>query len=339
MKNPTIRSVLLFSLLIPVCAVLLSCGRSVADESIRTSKDSARSSYSNAAYGLQDIAIAHGGRDRNFLLYAPNAAKGKQNIPLIIVLHCGGCDASRMLGLGMNRLADRDGYLVVYPNGTARKPRKGHLTWNAGGIPPVGYAEKKDIDDVGFIRAVIANIKHRYNVDKNRIYVTGVSKGGMLAYRLACEMPDEIAAIAPVAATMEISYDQCKVARRVPLLHIHGTADRNVPLAGGKDKYSARKANYRAVKTVLEYWRKESACSERQETSYRKGDASCMSYVGCDDDAEVTLCLVEGGGHVWPGPDIKANERQLKKGEYISPNLDATGIIWQFFSHHRLGRN
>ncbi len=177
------------------------------------------------------------GLKRSYALHMP-AKSPAGELPLVVVLHGGGgsgAGAARMTGF--DALADEAGFMVVYPDGTDRPllhamGKPGLLTWNAGSC--CGYAQYKNMDDVGFIRAVVADVQKQHAVDAKRIYATGMSNGGMLSYRLACEASDLFAAIGPVAGIIEIP--DCKPVHPVAVIDFQGTDDENVPLNGGIGK-------------------------------------------------------------------------------------------------------
>ncbi|HRY14915.1 MAG TPA: PHB depolymerase family esterase [Candidatus Competibacteraceae bacterium] len=276
-----------------------------------------------------DYTLIHNGLTRHYSLYAPPAYRPGTPAPLLIMLHGGGQRLDRFMQTGMDRVAAANGFIVAYPSGAT--PDGVKPSWNAGSASPTGYAEQAHVDDVGFIRSMIEQISKKYDIDAKRIYVAGVSKGGMMAYRLACEMSDRIAAIATVAATM--TTPQCRPARPVPVLHIHGTEDNNVPLDGGRGEYSARMAHYPSVYDTLKDWRRFNHCSPEHRNYSEGPEGRCEAYEQCQDSASVTLCLIEGGGHVWPG--VPATARQERRGQYSSNRFPTNEVIWRFFAQHR----
>ena len=177
---------------------------------------------------------------------------------------------------------------------------------------------------------MIEDVGSRFNVDKNKIYATGISNGGLMSYRLACELSDKIAAIAPVAPPATPS--SCKPSRPVSVLHIHGTADPCAPFNGGTTgkcigmrTYSAQSAS-----AMVGKWQKLNHCSINSERTYQKGKAVCQSYTGCRDGSDVELCTVEGMGHVWP------SGWQYFPADRIGPvSYDISfDQIWDFFKRH-----
>jgi polyhydroxybutyrate depolymerase len=202
-----------------------------------------------------------------------------------------------------------------------------HGSWNADSRVRLGYGEVREVDDVRFLIAVIASMEIEAGTDPARVFVTGLSKGGMMAYRLACARPDRIAAIAVVAGTL--STDRCPGGAAVPLIHVHGTADGNVPLAGGAGPYSARGADWPPVMRGIDLYRRANGCAEEPEEVRVAPDTTCRIWRG-PEGAEVRLCLVEGGGHGWPGsPPTRTHRR---RGVHISAVFDATEAIAAFFA-------
>src|SRR5579859_6759791 len=180
---------------------------------------------SASATGDAQLTLHYGDRERTYLLHLPEPLPNKP-LPLVVVLHGGGGSAESAAKMtGFDAEADKDGFIAVYPNGTDKiRPllnamgKPGFLTWNAGGC--CGYARDQDVDDVGFIRSVVAQVVKDNAADPERVYATGISNGGMMAYRLACEASDLFAAIAPVSGVQDVT--SCKPAQPVSVFHIHG---------------------------------------------------------------------------------------------------------------------
>jgi polyhydroxybutyrate depolymerase len=270
------------------------------------------------------------GIDRRYLLYLPETYDRSRAYPLVIVLHGGGGMSKGISQTSrMHDLADREGFIVVYPDGTGRESNK-KLTWNAGGQPPQGWAERQGVDDVAFMRALVEAISTPFRVDRKRIYVAGMSKGGMLAYHLACRMSDVVAAVAVVAGTMTSA--DCQPQHPVAVLHIHGSADENVPLAGGKGPRTAANANWPPVAKGIEFWRQNNDALAKAEVTYAEGAVTCQRFRSQDNHADVELCIVDGGGHAWPGSKPKIRHRV--SGEYVDQTFPASLRIWQFFQEH-----
>ena len=149
----------------------------------------------------------------------------------------------------MDAIAEKNRFVVAYPNGTElpRGPRD-RRTWNAGDC--CGAAARREIDDVGFLDKVISQIEQTYGTDSRRVYAVGLSNGGMMAYRLASAIPDKIAAI--VAVSSSLTVDDFDRAKDVAVLHIHGTDDQFVPIAGGKGAKTISAASYRPLADTIQ---------------------------------------------------------------------------------------
>jgi polyhydroxybutyrate depolymerase len=258
-------------------------------------------------------SIKVGGRTREYIVHVPRGYDGKTPLPLVFVLHGGTQSpesAERMSG--MSPKADKENFIAVYPRGTGLMP-----TWNSGNC--CGYALREKVDDVGFLRALIEKLAHDYSVDPKRIFATGISNGGMMSYRAACEMADQIAAIAPVEGAQNVD---CRPSAPVSLLVFHGTADRLVSFDGGTTKYQlGPKRTDNSVAGAVTFWVKQDGCSPAPQHE-KVAEASIDAYSGCKDGTGVTLYAINGGRHMWPGHSLSGN------------HVAATDILWTFFSQH-----
>lgn len=292
------------------------------------------SRLSNLPPGFVVKPLNYGGRERSYLLYVPPALQGKpqngQRIPLVMVFHGGGGNAVAIARTtNMHQLAEQYGFIVVYPNGTSAQGGR-RLSWNAGSSPPQGYAENQNIDDVGFVKTILGQLRASYAIDPTRIYATGFSKGGMFTYRLGCEMSEQFAAIAPVSGAL--TYSQCRPTRPIPLLHIHGDNDESVPLKGGRGAYSARMASYPSILQNLDRWRQQNHCDPKPLQTAATADTQGFSYQDCTSGGDVTYYIVRNGGHAWPGATLKP--QQQARGIHTSNQFRASEIIWRFFAAH-----
>lgn len=269
-----------------------------------------------------DYELAHQGRQRSYTLHLPPAADASLQ-PLVMVLHGGGGNAANAARMtGMDGIADREGFLVVYPNGSGRFRRL--LTWNAGNC--CGRALDEGVDDVGFLNAVVDDVARRHKVDARRVYVTGMSNGGMMTYRLGCESARRFAAIAPVAGAMNVA---CKPDAPLSVIAFHGTADRHVRYEGGPplanvDRHARADAPERQT---MDFWRGANGC--REQTAERRGSVTIDRMSGCAAGTEVELVTLEGFGHAWPG-----GERGSRRGDDPAAVVNASEMIWDFFRRH-----
>ena len=265
--------------------------------------------------------------ERTFSVYVPKAYDDTQTrIPLVLVLHGGGGNADRAARVtGMSEMGDKAPFIAVFPEGTARRER-GLLTWNAGNC--CGYAYENRVDDVGFIRALIGSLSAEYRVDPKRVYAVGMSNGGMLAYRLACELSDTFAAIGVVAGAFNVS--PCRPTRPIALVIFHGTADENVRYEGGapRRRIYSRPRTDRSVEDAVAFWLSHNGCSPVPEVSV-SGLIVRMQYSSCEQGADVVLYRIGGGGHAWPG-----GQKGWAFGDEPTSEIRATDVIWEFFARH-----
>ncbi|MFI5891428.1 alpha/beta hydrolase family esterase [Actinoplanes sp. NPDC051513] len=269
------------------------------------------------AYGSSEHALRVGGLDRTFRIYRPETSMGVSRIPLVLMLH-GGFGSARQAeqSYGWNAIADRDGFLVAYPDGVGR-------TWN---VSPdcCGAAGADQVDDVGFIDALVATVAQEAPVDLARVYATGISNGAMLAYRLACDTT-LFAAIAPVAGTM---LGPCPDAQPISILHIHGTADRIIPYGGGRGRLPVE-SDIPSILELIADWRRIDSCPRpRFSTS---GVVTTTTAI-CPGSRLVVLKAVGGAGHQWPGATGPGPIASRVLGlDPPSDALDATAAIAGFF--------
>jgi polyhydroxybutyrate depolymerase len=249
---------------------------------------------------------------------------------VVLVFHGGLNNAEIMVRFcGLNEKADRAGFLAVYPNGTGRGERL--LTWNAGNC--CGYAERTNVDDVAFVRALLDDLATVVSIDPKRVYATGISNGGMICYRLASELSDRIAAIAPVAGPM--GTERCSPKRAVSVMHFHGTADEFAPFNGGRGAKSLPTINFYSVDHSIQAWVKANGCAKDPVVTRiadRAKDGTTIvrkTHAEGRDGAEVVLVMIEGGGHTWPGRATRLGF--LGK---TTQNISANDAMWEFFQKH-----
>lgn len=283
-----------------------------------------------ASFTVEDAerSVTHDGRQRRYLVHVPRGHDGTRPLPVVLGFHGGGGRAESFRTLSrLNEAADRHGFLVVYPEGTGRW--RNILTFNAGRC--CGYAMEHEIDDVGFVRALLDELPRRYAVDARRIYATGMSNGAMLCYRLACELSERIAAIAPVAGAMAV--DGPVPARPVPVLHVHGRRDTFAPFEGGKGPLGG--TPHQPVPDTLAWWVKVNRCGTTP-AEVTEGDAFRRErYLPPEGapGAPVVLYLLPDGGHTWPG-GVDLTEH-LGTGPLIR-SVEASTLMWEFFEQFRL---
>ena len=287
--------------------------------------------------GTAKGSIGHNGLERKYLIYAPSlkpAHSGKR--PLLFVLHGGGGTHRNMIRLtnrGFERLADRDGFFVVYPQGIDK-------AWNDGRPDKISGAHRKGVDDVGFFRALIAHLIAAYPIDSERIFATGISNGGLMSFRLGCSLPDKIRAIAPVTAQIPSAIEpDCRAESGVGLAVFNGTEDPLVPYNGGQISVLRRqRGEVLSTDETIRIWRQKNRCSPQAKISRLPNIAADdtrvtkVEYDQCETGSSVVLYRIEGGGHTWP------DGRQYLPVSWIgrtSRDINGCDEIWEFFRNFK----
>ena len=284
-----------------------------------------------APFSTLALDVPVGPRRRRALACVPAAAPPPAGWPLVLAFHGGQTHPEMMRRFsGLDAFAAAGRAVVVYPAGTGS--REDILTWNGGNC--CGQALVDQVDDVGFARELVADVAGRLPVDPRRIHATGMSNGAMMAYRLAAEMADRIASIAPVAGPLALA--SVAPSRPVPVLHFHGTLDQFTPLEGGVGRRSVTRVAHRAVVDGLLDWVRADGCppEPRREPVPCTDDGITIerfTWGPGRDDSEVVFYRLEGGGHTWPG--------RTPDSFFLGPSalsLDANELIWKFFDRHPL---
>jgi polyhydroxybutyrate depolymerase len=287
------------------------------------------------APGDYQFELPVGGSTRSYLVHLPRQAASAA-LPVVISLHGGGGNARQhRQSSGMDAAAERDGYIVVYPNGSG--VLHDHLlTWNAGNC--CSYAMDHNIDDVGFIAALIDDLAQRAAIDTRRVYVAGHSNGGMMAHRLGAALPDKIAAIASVAGA---HIPTLRGTRAMPVLHIHSIDDPRALYRGGLGPpfpLTNNRVMHQPVDDMLSAWVRQNGCAATpEEKDFKEAGghtARLLVYGHCRDGAEVALWKLTGAGHGWPG-GTAAFEKLLGPATRV---IDANTEIWRFLSRFSLPR-
>lgn len=269
------------------------------------------------------------GRERTYLVHVPPQYDPAAPMPVVLAFHGGGANADNMVAFsGLNEKADQAGFIVVYPEGSGRLPRM--LTFNAGNC--CGKAAESKIDDVAFTRLVLDDLERIANVDRRRVFATGMSNGAMMSYRLAAELSDRIAAIAPVAGPMGTK--DCRPGRAVSVMHFHGDTDECAPFKGGRGRGPSG-TDFYSVQHSIDAWVAANGCRPAPQTTRlpdRADDGTTvkeMRYASGRDGAEVVLVVIEGGGHTWPG-----REPRMRALGASTRDISANDMMWEFFQQH-----
>lgn len=274
--------------------------------------------------------IKHNETNRFYKIHVPKKYNSKLPTPLLLAFHGGGGDMNIQSTDEYYRLiskSDTEGFIVVFPNGISPFKSGKIATWNAGKC--CGGARDKNVDDVSFIKQVVKNVSQQLNIDSKKIFATGMSNGGMISYRLACELSDTFKAIAAVAGTDNTM--SCKPSTAVSILHIHAKDDDHVLFNGGaganafKDRTQINE--FVSVPDTINKWVKLNSCSTKPVRVLEKSGAYCDEYSNCKNNSKVKLCVTETGGHSWPG-----GKKPRNVGGVPTKAISATNIIWDFFN-------
>lgn len=278
--------------------------------------------------GIYNVGFIVGGLERMVEVYIPPAYfEQTEPVPLLLVLHGAGGSGRGIAEFSeFASLADDEGFVLAFPDGY-------NGAWNDA-RPDARVAR---VDDVTFLRRVITFMDANLNLDERNVFAAGYSMGGMMSFRLGCQLQDNIAAVASVASTFPAYLlDSCLFVEPVPVLLIQGTEDEVIPPAGYRDPLGNRMML--SVDETMRYWSETNVCAPTP-TRDLLPDADpndgtrvrARSYSACANDADVTVLLVRGGGHSWPGHVIPTS---FDIGR-TSMDIDATEAIWSFFEAHR----
>ncbi len=271
--------------------------------------------FSARAQEVEDTIMIYG-RNRFYKTHLPPGYNLEKKYPVVFVFHGGlGNPDLTEKQTGFSKKADEEGFIVIYPYGTGSFDKK-LLTWNTWNC--CGYADKKNINDVDFIKAVLTEIRSKYSVDEKKIYATGLSNGGMMCYLIACELSEHFAAVAPVAGAM-FDTTSCNPVSEVSLIIFNSTDDLHVPYNGGVGEESIVDVEYLPVEITVNLWVKrydgffmsKTESSFFHKTNYKNNNGT-----------EIVLYKMLSGGQSWPGGEKirKFADNQLK-------NVYATDLI------------
>lgn len=267
--------------------------------------------------GDLSCTLEHDGAPRTYRVVVPETGACAPT-PLVFDLHGLTSNPVQQAWIsGLDERARTAGFVAVHPQGSGEV-----ASWNAGTC--CGAAAMNDVDDVGFLDAIRERLGAALAIDPRRVYATGLSNGGYLSHRLACERAEVYAAIAPVAGVLGVP--RCDAARPVPVLQFHGTSDQLVPYLGGG------LGGGLSAPATMQWWAARNACGATPVVGRQQGDVVCERWEGCAGGADVELCTVTGGGHSWPGgPDLI-----LPALGPTTQDIDASEVIWEFFAAHPL---
>lgn len=324
-----------FSYCLLVIFILMGCSKgpdllptqtaSLTLEPLATVTDTQETEISDIHPGLAYYNLEFDGKKRFYMVYIPEGYSTSDTYPLVIYLHSYGWGAQRGMDYTrLDQLADTYGFMIAYPSA---RPN-----WNSGigDNPDWGTP---DNDDAGLIGAMIDEINQAYGMDERRIYATGYSNGGFMAYLLACQLGHRIAAVASVSGVLSISsLNECDPAHAMPIIQIHGTNDKFVPIDGA--------SGWLSVEDTMNFWTIENKCTDKDLEVLDDIDPTddstveIISYTNCTDNSNIIYYKVINGGHTWPGadpPGYRAGNTNL--------DIDASFLIWDFFKDFQLAQH
>lgn len=257
------------------------------------------------------------GITREYNIYVPTLYDANTSVPLVINMHGYGSNMGQQSIYGnFKNLADVDNFIIVHPNGTLDNTNTRY--WNA-------FGAAGGINDVAFINALIDTIAVTYNIDQTKVFATGMSNGGFMSYKLACELNNRIAKIASVTGTMTTPLEaSCSPTNAVPVMQIHGTTDPTVPYNGG--------GGFTAIEDAVQFWVDFNNCDTTPIITaiadINTSDNSTVerfNYKNGTNESEVIFYKITNGGHTWPGAVIDIPSGNTNK------DFNASKVIWEFF--------
>lgn len=264
-------------------------------------------------------SMVSSGEHREYILYVPRSYDPSKPAPLVISMHgAGGWPKQQMDLSRWNDLAEREGFIVVYPSAF---DGPGPRIWRADVGPGL-------MKDVRFIEDLVEKLESTYNVDPQRIYANGFSNGGGMSFVLSCALAGRVAAIGMVGAAQGLPFSWCRDRQPVPMIAFHGTDDPDAPYRGGMSWMAPNP--FPDVEKWAESWSRRNRCSGPVLETEAAPDVVRREYTRCAEDASVVLYTIRGGGHTWPGggplPEYFVGR--------TTNSVDATGEMWTFFRAH-----
>ena len=282
---------------------------------------------------LARVLRTEDGALRTYRLYVPSGLSTKRAVPLLVALHGGlGSAAQFARSSGFDGLAEANRFIVAYPDGTPIVPGARGGVWNGGGCCGVAQDARRDVDDVAFIALLIEKLEAELAIDPKRVFVTGHSNGAILAFRLACQLSEKVAAIGVQSGTLFT--EPCSPQRRVAVLAIHGSADQNLPIAGGRGKKGVSGADFPPPLEGLRTLVAANACSRPPTRSTDRTNRAIAYTVWrpCASRVAVEWVEVTGAGHAWMGSSPSSPGGGLVGKPYA--RFDSSAAIWSFVAAH-----
>jgi polyhydroxybutyrate depolymerase len=267
--------------------------------------------------------IVSSGLTRDYTLHVPPGYDNSKPAPLVISMHGAGLwGAAQQQISHWNRVADREGFIVVYPSG---RSGQGPRVWEVA-------RDGDELIDIRFIADLIDSLHTRYNVDHSRIFANGLSNGGGMSFLLSCAMSDRIAAVGLVASAQTMAWQLCGDDRPVPMIAFHGTDDPATPYHGGRSWVLPRGRGFPSIPGWTANWARRNQCGSTPTESRMTDDVTRTEYTQCAGNATAVLYTIHGGGHTWPGG---GDLPEWFVGT-TTRSIDASSVMWEFFKAHPL---
>lgn len=270
-------------------------------------------------------SIVHEGLERTYFVHLPASYNTSISYPLIFAMHGGG-----LLGYKgiegqsqLSQLSDSENFIVVYPEGLKTL---GFRTWNAGDCCP--SATLLETDDIGFINSLLEKLKIELSINSKKVYATGFSNGGQMAYKLANRFPNKFAAVSAVAGVLQDF--PFNPSRKVPIIHFHSYQDLTAPYNGGLSNAPNINNNFPSVDSTMRIIANNYNCSLIKKTIFSNTNTyDFFRYSDCDNNVRIELYVSQDGGHTWPGGKALTNNE-------ITNHFNASSIMWEFFKNYEL---
>lgn len=282
--------------------------------------------------GPMQVQFGHDNYIRDVSFHIPKKLR-KRRRSLVLCLHDGGSNPDEMARLtrrSFNRLAEGENFILAYPGAL-----NGY--WNDGRQDSISLSHYQNIDDVGFLSRVIDFAVDSFQVEQERIFVAGFSEGGLMTFRLACELTAKIQAFAVVAASLALDQIvECAPDTTISFMMINGTRDPILPHDGGQTIIDGKESgSVLSTEETINYWLTENRCTEKSVTkgvpntdTFDETRSERTTWDNCKNKDKIVLIEVINGGHTWPGGRQFMNEKIVGK---VSQDFDAADVIWKFF--------
>jgi polyhydroxybutyrate depolymerase len=270
-------------------------------------------------------SLAFDGLQRTFFVHLPENYNPAMSYPLVFAMHGGGSLGYEGIEgqSQLSALSDLENFMVVYPEGLKRM---GFRTWNAGDCCPL--ASVRETNDVGFINALLEKLKMELSINHRKVYATGFSNGGQLAYKLANRYPNKFAAVSAVAGVLQDF--PFNPTRKVPIIHFHAYPDSTAPYYGGFSDAPLINLKFPSVDSTLLLIANNYQCNQLKDTVFTNPDTyDYFRYSACAENALIELYVSKDGGHTWPGGQAFFNRP-------VTKHFNASVLMWAFFQSYEL---